>query len=350
MKKALIFGITGQDGSYLAEFLLKKNYFVHGVFRRSSAPNTQRIDHLIESKINKENSKFFNLHYGDLTDSNSIIKILQLVKPDEIYNLAAQSHVQVSFEIPEYTYDVVGTGALRILESMRILNLKKCKYLQASSSEMYGNSNEIPQNEITAFKPQSPYASAKVLAYWTAKNYRDNFKIFASNSIMFNHESPRRGVNFVTKKIVRGLCRIQLGKQEKLMLGNLEAKRDWGYAKEYSELFWKILQHDKPDDFVIATNKSYSVREFVELCCEELKIDISWSGRGLNEKGVNKKNNKTIVKLNPKYFRKGEVNHLRGNFDKANKILNWKPKVNLKKLIKIMVNEEMKIIKLNKFY
>ena len=349
LKKALIFGITGQDGSYLSEFLLKKNYIVHGVIRRSSAPNTQRIDHLINSKNEKKLNRF-NLHYGDLSDTLSIFKILESIKPDEVYNLAAQSHVKVSFEIPEYTYDVVGTGTLRILECIRQLRLKKCKFLQASSSEMYGNSLEIPQNEMTKFSPQSPYASAKVLAYWTTRNYRDNHKIFASNSIMFNHESPRRGVNFVTKKIVRGLCSYKLGKQKNLILGNLDAKRDWGYAKEYCEMFWKILQHDKPDDFVVATNKSYSVRDFIEITCNELKINLKWIGKGLNEKGINKNNKKVIINLSPKYFRKGEVNFLQGDYSKSLKILKWKPKIDLKKLVKIMILEEMKYLKESKFY
>lgn len=349
-KKAIIFGITGQDGSYLAEFLLKKNYIVHGVFRRSSAPNTQRIDHLIDSKINKEKSKRFFLHYGDLTDSLGITRIINEIKPDEIYNLAAQSHVKVSFDIPEYTYDVVGTGALRILETMRQLKLNKSKYLQASSSEMFGNSNELPQNENTKFNPQSPYATAKVLAYWTTKNYRDNHKIFASNSIMFNHESPRRGINFVTKKIIRGLCKIKYGRQDLLELGNLDAMRDWGYAKEYCEVFWKILQHNKPDDFVIATNRSHSVRKFVELSCKELNINLEWSGKGVNEIGINKKNKKIVIKLNKKYFRRGEVDHLKGDFSKSQKLLKWKPKTNLEKLVKIMVKEEIKNIKSNKFY
>ena len=350
IKKAMIFGITGQDGSYLAGFLLKKNYIVHGVFRRSSAPNTQRIDHLIDSKINKEKSNKFFLHYGDLTDSLGISRIINEIRPDEIYNLAAQSHVKVSFDIPEYTYDVVGTGTLRILETMRQLKLKKSKYLQASSSEMFGNSDELPQNEETKFNPQSPYASAKVLAYWTTKNYRDNYKIFASNSIMFNHESPRRGINFVTKKIIRGLCNIKYGNQKYLELGNLDAMRDWGYAKEYSEVFWKILQHNKPDDFVIATNKSYSVRKFVELTCKELNINILWNGKGAKEVGINKNTKKTVIKLNKKYFRRGEVDHLRGDFTKSQKILKWKPKIDLKKLVKIMVKEEIKNIKSNKFY
>jgi GDPmannose 4,6-dehydratase len=245
---------------------------------------------------------------------------------------------------------VVGTGALRILETMRQLKLNKSKYLQASSSEMFGNSNELPQNENTKFNPQSPYATAKVLAYWTTKNYRDNHKIFASNSIMFNHESPRRGINFVTKKIIRGLCKIKYGRQDLLELGNLDAMRDWGYAKEYCEVFWKILQHNKPDDFVIATNRSHSVRKFVELSCKELNINLEWSGKGVNEIGINKKNKKIVIKLNKKYFRRGEVDHLKGDFSKSQKLLKWKPKTNLEQLVKIMVKEEIKNIKSNKFY
>lgn len=349
-KKALIFGITGQDGSYLAEFLLKKKYHVHGVIRRSSAPNTQRIDELIEKSNHKNKFNKFHLHYGDLTDSFSILNIINLIKPSEIYNLAAQSHVKVSFEIPEYTYDVVGTGTLRILEAIKQLKLKNCRFLQASSSEMYGNSIEIPQTENTRFNPQSPYASAKVLAYWTTKNYRDNYKIFASNSIMFNHESPRRGVNFVTKKIIRGLCKIKLKKLDNIFLGNLDSKRDWGYAKEYCEMFWKILQYSKPDDFLVATNKSHSVREFIELSCKELKMPIKWSGKGINEIGIDSKSNKILIKISKKYYRKGEVNYLLGDPSKSKKLLNWYPKTSLKMLIKIMIKEELKLIRENKFY
>lgn len=350
IKKALIFGITGQDGSYLAEFLLKKNYFVHGVIRRSSAPNTQRIDHLIDSKLTNSKSAKFNLHYGDLTDTLSIFNILKNVKPNEIYNLAAQSHVKVSFEIPEYTYDVVGTGTLRILEAIRQLNMIQTRFLQASSSEMFGNSNEKFQDETTTFKPQSPYATAKLLAYWTTKNYRDNHKIFASNSIMFNHESPRRGLNFVTKKIIRALCKYKIKKQDILVLGNLDAKRDWGYAQEYCEMFWKILQHKKADDFVVSTNKTYSVRDFIDLTCQELGINFKWIGKGINEKAINTNDNKAFIKLSPKYFRKGEVNYLLGNSEKALKLLKWKSKVDLPDLVKIMVKEEMNLIKNNKFY
>jgi len=351
MKKkiALIFGITGQDGSYLAELLLAKKYTVFGVIRRSSAPNTQRIDHLIPQSYDDHKSNKVKLLYGDLTDSLSILKILTQTKHDEIYKLAAQSHVKVSSDIPEYTYNVVGLGVLRILESIKMLNLNS-KFLQASSSEMYGNSPDISQNEKTNFSPQSVYASAKVLGYWTTVNYRDNYKIFASNSIMFNHESPRRGINFVTKKIIRGMCEIKLNKRNFLYLGNLEAKRDWGYAKEYCLMLWKMLQLKKPGDYVISTDKSYSVRDFIEIASSQLGFKLSWKNKGLKEIGVNGNNNKTIIKISPFYYRKGEVNYLLGDSSKARKELGWKPKTDLSELISIMIKEELNFIKDNRFY
>ena len=346
-KKALIFGITGQDGSYLSEILISKNYYVYGVIRRSSAPNTQRI----ESNINfskKSNQKKVNLLYGDLTDSLSVHNIVNEVKPDEIYNLGAQSHVKVSFEVPEYTYNVVGLGALRILESIKNLKIK-CKYLQASSSEMYGNINAKKLNEKTSFQPESPYATAKVMAYWTTINYRKNYNVYASNTIMFNHESPRRGLNFVTKKIVRGLCEIKLKKRKILILGNLDSKRDWGYAKEYCYLFWKTLQLKNPTDLVIATGRNYSVREFVELVSKYLDISFNWKGKGVNELGIDS-NKKIIIKISPHFFRPNDVENLLGVSNKAKKLLNWKPKTSIKELIKIMVDEELKFLSKNKFY
>ena len=346
-KKALIFGITGQDGSYLSELLLSKKYLVFGVIRRSSAPNTQRIDHLIIHSLDDIKSNKVNLFYGDLTDSLSVIKILKEIQPDEVYNLAAQSHVKVSSDIPEYTYNVVGLGVLRILESIRFLNLKS-KFIQASSSEMYGNSSEISQNEKTNFNPQSSYASAKVLGYWTTVNYRDNYKIFASNIIMFNHESPRRGVNFVTKKIIRGLCEIKLKKRKLLYLGNLEAERDWGYAKEYCYMLWKIVQLKNPGDFVISSDKSYTVRSFIEIAAKKIGFNLVWKNKGIKEVGLS--NNKVIIKVSPVYYRKGEVKSLLGDSSKAKKELGWKPKTNLTQLIAIMVKEELKLIKENRFY
>ena len=349
MKKALILGVTGQDGSYLAEFLLNKGYKVFGLVRRSSSPNTHRIDNLITNSINDKSKNKLIRIYGDVTDSTQISVILKKYKPDEVYNLAAQSHVRVSFEIPEYTYDVVGLGPLRVLDAIKNVN-PKIKYLQASSSEMFGNSKKIPQDENTQFSPESPYASAKVLGYFTTINYRKNFGIFACNSIMFNHESPRRGLNFVTKKIVRGLCEIKLNHRKVLYLGNLSAKRDWGYAKDYVECFWKIMQHNKPDDFVIATGKSFSVKTFCELVCNELGIIIKWKGKGINEKGIDVTSNSEIILIDPYFFRPNDIMELRGNFNKAKKNLNWKPKTNLKQLISIMVKEELRLIQDSKFY
>tara|TARA_B100000787_G_C16194031_1_gene299440 strand:+ start:2531 stop:3574 length:1044 start_codon:yes stop_codon:yes gene_type:complete len=340
-KKALIFGITGQDGSYLAEFLLKKNYIVHGVKRRSSSINTNRIDHIYQDP--HERNRKFILHYGDITDSTSVSKIINLIKPDEIYNLAAQSHVSVSFEVPEYTANADGLGALRILEAIKFHNLvKKTKFYQAGTSEMYGKVQEVPQNEKTNFYPLSPYGVAKLYAHWITKNYREAYKIFASNGILFNHESPRRGETFVTKKIVRAMCKIKFGLQNKLYLGNLYSKRDWGHANDYIFAMWKILQQKKPGDFVIATGKQYSIKQFVMFVAEELKMKIGWKGRGLNEKAYLQDEKKIIIECDKEYIRPLDVNTLLGDASKARKELKWKPKINIKQLVKEMVTEELK--------
>ena len=336
MKKiALIFGVNGQDGSYLTRFLLKKKYRVFGVIRRSSSFNTSRIDHIYKDPHEKSS---FRLIYGDLTDSLSVLKILENTKPNEVYNLAAQSHVKVSFDVPEYTANVDAIGTLRILDAIKTLNLKKTKFYQAGTSEMYGSSKP-PQNEMTNFKPQSPYAAAKLYAHWITICYRDAYNLFACNGILFNHESPVRGGTFVTKKIISGLCKIKKNKQRILYLGNIYAKRDWGHAKDYVEAMWKMLQQKKPSDYVIATGKSYSVKEFINLVSKELKINILWKGKGLNEIGYYKQ--KPIIKIDKKYFRPLEVDHLRGNPNKAKNLLNWKPKKSLKNLIKSMVSEEL---------
>ena len=342
-KKALIFGVTGQDGSYLSEILIKKNYEVHGVKRRSSSINTGRIDHIYQDPHDK--NKNFLLHYGDITDSTSVSKIIKDTKPNEIYNLAAQSHVAVSFEVPEYTANADALGALRILEAIKFHKLqKKTKFYQAGTSEMFGKVQSIPQNENTPFYPLSPYGVAKLYAHWITKNYREAYKIFASNGILFNHESPRRGETFVTKKIVSALCRIKLGKQKKLYLGNLSAKRDWGHARDYCYAMWKILQQKEPDDYIIATGKQYSIKEFVNLTVKELNIKIKWKGKGLNEKAYDK-NNKIIIECDKSYIRPLDVNTLLGNAMKARKKLKWKPKTNLINLIKEMVDCELKVLK-----
>jgi GDPmannose 4,6-dehydratase len=342
MKKALITGITGQDGSYLAEFLLNKNYIVHGIKRRSSLINTHRIDHLYQDP--HDNNLNLILHYGDLTDSSSLIRIIKEVEPDEIYNLAAQSHVAVSFETPEYTANSDAIGPLRILEAIRILGLeKKTKFYQASTSELYGMTNEIPQKETTPFHPRSPYAVAKLYAYWITVNYREAYGIYACNGILFNHESPVRGETFVTRKITRALARIKLGLQEKLFLGNLDAKRDWGHAKDFVEAQWLMLQQDYPDDFVISTGNQYSVRDFVNLACKELDIELTWKGKGLNEVGLSK--NKEIIKVDPRYFRPTEVDTLLGDYSKAKKKLGWKPKITFNDLVKEMVKEDYRFFK-----
>ena len=342
MKKkiALIFGITGQDGSYLASFLIKKNYIIHGVKRRSSSFNTGRLDHLYQDPHEK-NRKFI-LHYGDITDAISVSSIIKNIKPDEIYNLAAQSHVAVSFEVPEYTANADGIGALRILEAIKFHGFeKKTKFYQAGTSEMFGKVLEIPQTEKTPFYPRSPYGVAKVYAHWITVNYREAYKIFACNGILFNHESPVRGETFVTKKIIMALCRIKLNKQKKLFLGNLDAKRDWGHAKDYVEAMWKMLQNKTPKDYVISTGKQYSVRNFVNLSLKELNIKYYWKGKGINERCYDDKGN-CIIECDKEYFRPLEVDTLLGDSSKARKELNWKPKYNIKKLVKEMVIAELK--------
>ena len=346
-KSALIFGITGQDGAYLAELLIKKKYVVHGVKRRSSSLNTERVDHLYqESHIKNRN---FILHYGDVTDSLSVFSIVNLVKPDEIYNLAAQSHVAVSFEVPEYTANADALGALRILEAIRSSKLiKKTKFYQAGTSEMFGKVQAIPQNEKTPFYPQSPYGVAKVYAHWLTVNYREAYKIFACNGILFNHESPIRGETFVTRKIVIGLCKIKLDQQKKLLIGNLYAKRDWGHAKEYVLAMWKILQQKKADDYVIATGVQYSVKDFINIVANELKIKIFWKGKGINEKGYNKEG-KAIIECDKNYFRPLDVNTLLGDSRKARKVLKWKPQIKIKDLAKEMVVKELERLKVNNF-
>src|SRR3990172_845609 len=358
-KVALITGVTGQDGSYLAEFLLEKGYSVHGVKRRSSSFNTDRVDHIYEDP-HIDNRRFI-LHYGDLTDSTNLIRIIQEVQPDEIYNLAAQSHVAVSFEEPEYTANADAVGTLRILEAIRILGLgKKTRFYQASTSELYGKVQEIPQKETTPFYPRSPYAVAKIYAYWITVNYREAYNVFACNGILFNHESPLRGETFVTRKITRAVARIKLGLQEKLYLGNLDAKRDWGHAKDYVEAQWLVLQQDEPDDYVIATGEQHSVREFVEASFREVGIEIEWKGSGIDEKGIVSSLTlalssalplssisalhigETLVEIDPRYFRPTEVESLLGDATKAKEKLGWQPKVGFKELVSEMVREDLK--------
>ena len=342
MKKALITGITGQDGSYLAEFLLKKGYEVHGIKRRTSLINTDRIDHLYQEP-NKTNRNFI-LHHGDLTDSTSLIRIIQDVRPDEIYNLAAQSHVAVSFEEPEYTANSDAIGALRILEAIKILKLeKKTKYYQASTSELYGDVRETPQSEKTPFYPRSPYAVAKLYAYWITINYKEAYGIYACNGILFNHESPVRGETFVTRKITIALARIKLGLQKKLYIGNLNAKRDWGHAKDFVEAQWLMLQQEKPEDFVIATGKQYSVRDFINEAAKNLDMEINWSGKGLDE--IGSFNGQDIIKVDPRYFRPTEVETLLGDASKAKEKLNWSPKITFEQLVKEMVDSDLKLAK-----
>tara|TARA_B100001248_G_scaffold221255_1_gene177380 strand:+ start:883 stop:1914 length:1032 start_codon:yes stop_codon:yes gene_type:complete len=339
-KIALITGITGQDGSLLAKFLLKKNYIVHGIKRRSSSFNTQRIDDIYQD-LHKPNVKLF-LHYGDLTDFPSILNIINKIKPDEIYNLAAQSHVKVSFETPEYTANADALGALRILEAIRILKLKKkIKFYQASTSEMYGT-YPPPQNENTPMHPASPYGAAKLYAHWITKNYRKSYNIFAATGILFNHEGPSRGETFVSRKITMAIANIIKNKQKILYLGNLDAYRDWGDARDYVKAMWKILQYKNPDDFVIATGKSHSVRKFVEIAFSLVGIKIHWKGKGLKEIGYEKKTNKTFIKIDKKYFRPQEVDNLRGNFNKAKKLLKWKPEIKFKDMIKEMIERDLK--------
>jgi GDPmannose 4,6-dehydratase len=340
-KIALITGITGQDGSYLTELLLDKNYIVHGIVRRSSNINTTRISSL----LNKEDNKNLFLHYGDLTDSTNILRIIKEISPDEIYNLGAQSHVAVSFDSPEYTAQTDALGPLRILEAIRILDLaKKTKVYQASTSELFGLVQEVPQKETTPFHPRSPYGVAKLYAYWITVNYREAYGIYACNGILFNHESPRRGETFVTRKITIGLSRIKLGLQKTLSMGNLDSKRDWGHAKDYVELQWRMLQQEKPEDYVIATGKQSSVREFIELCAVELGWEgIIWEGSGLNEIGKRRDNGETIITINPRFFRPSEVDSLLGDPTKANKKLGWFPKSSLRDLISEMIHNDLKI-------
>jgi len=340
-KKALIFGVTGQDGSYLAEFLLKKNYIVHAVKRKSSSLNTDRIDHLYDN-----NKKSFFLHYGDLTDPTSIFQLINSIKPNEVYNLAAQSHVAVSFVIPNYTANVDAIGCLNILEAIKSSTLKnKIKFYQAGTSEMFGKVLEIPQTEKTPFYPRSPYGVSKVFSHWMTINYRESYKMFACNGILFNHESPRRGETFVTRKITIGLSKIKLGLEKKLVLGNLNAKRDWGHAKDFVEAQWLILQQKKPGDYVIATGEQHSVKDFINLSAKYLGMKIFWKGKGVNEKGFNEKG-KIIIECNKKYFRPTEVETLLGDSKKARRLLKWKPKVSFKRLVAEMIESDL--TKLNK--
>lgn len=330
---ALITGITGQDGSYLAELLLEKGYEVHGIIRRASTFNTSRIDHLYQDP--HINGVRLHLHYGDLADSSNLNRLLEKIKPDEIYHLGSQSHVRVSFDLPEYTGDVTGLGTLRLLDAIRETGIKT-KFYQASSSEMYGKAAEIPLKETSPFYPRSPYGVAKVYGYWITKNYRESYKMFAANGILFNHESPRRGENFVTRKITRGLARIKLGKDKKLFLGNLDAKRDWGYAKDYVYGMWLMLQQGEPDDYVLATNETHTVREFVEEAAKYFGFDLVWRGKGVREKGVDANTGKIIIEIDQRYFRPAEVDILQGDYRKAKKKLGWEPAVTFKELVKIM--------------
>ena len=343
MKRALITGVTGQDGAYLAELLLKKGYEVHGIKRRTSLFNTNRIDHLYEDP--HQTGRHFMLHYGDLTDSTSIVQIVQQVKPDEIYNLAAQSHVKVSFEEPEYTANADALGALRLLEAIRIAGLEKVsRFYQASTSELYGLVQEMPQKETTPFYPRSPYAVAKLYAYWITVNYREAYGMYACNGILFNHESPQRGETFVTRKITRALARIKVGLQDRLYLGNLDALRDWGHARDYVEMQWLMLQQEQPKDYVIATGEQHSVREFVSLAAKFLQIEISWEGKGVDEKGLSKDGN-IIVAVDPRYYRPTEVESLLGDASKAKRELGWHPRTTFYQLVEEMADEDLKAAK-----
>ena len=339
MKKAIITGVTGQDGSYLAEFLLEKDYEVHGIVRRASTEKKERIDHIIDNPN-------FHLHYGDLTDSLSLVKIISKVEPDEIYNLAAQSHVAVSFEVPEYTADSTGIGVIRLLEAIRTCGLeKKCKFYQASTSELFGKVQEIPQSETTPFYPYSPYAAAKQYAYWVVRNYREGYGMFATNGILFNHESERRGETFVTRKITLAAAKIAAGIQEKLYLGNLDALRDWGYAKDYIECMWLMLQHNEPDDFVVATGEQYSVRDFCTKAFKRADIELRWEGKGVEEKGIDVSTGKIVVEVSPEFFRPTDVVTLLGNPAKAKEKLGWNPrKTSFDELVNIMVDSDVKLV------
>lgn len=347
-KKALITGITGQDGSYLAELLLDKGYEVHGIIRRSSSFNTKRIDHLYKDPHERNVHMF--LYYGDLTDSTNLIRLLQEIQPDEIYNLAAQSHVKVSFETAEYTANSDALGTLRLLEAIKLLGLEnKTKFYQASTSELYGKAQEVPQNENTPFYPRSPYGAAKLYAYWITVNYREAYNMFACNGILFNHESPRRGETFVTRKITRAAGRIAEGLQDRLYLGNLEAKRDWGYAPDYAQAMWLMLQQDKPEDYVIATGETHSVREFVEYAFDQVGIEIEWYGKGVEEKGYRKGTDDVIIEIDPGYFRPTEVDILLGDPTKAKKELKWEPKVKFEELVRIMAKHDLRRAKYEKY-
>jgi GDPmannose 4,6-dehydratase len=344
MKTALISGVTGQDGAYLSEFLLNKGYAVHGIKRRASSFNTERVDHLYRDPHEKD--RHFFLHYGDLTDTSNLVRIIQEVKPDEIYNLGAQSHVQVSFEVPEYTADTDGIGTLRFLEAIRILGLeKKIRFYQASTSELFGKVQEIPQKETTPFYPRSPYSVAKLYAYWIVVNYRESYGLYACNGILFNHESPIRGETFVTRKITQAATRIKLGLQDKLYMGNIDAKRDWGYAKDYVEAMWLMLQQKEPEDFVIATGTTTTVRDFIKMAFKEVGIELEWQGKGIEEKGIDSRTGKLMVAIDPRYFRPAEVELLIGDASKAQEKLGWKPKTDLSALIKMMVTSDMELAK-----
>ena len=342
MKRALITGVTGQDGAYLAEFLLKKGYEVHGIKRRTSLINTDRIDHLFQD-VHAKHRRFI-LHFGDMTDTSSLTRVINKVRPDEIYNLAAQSHVAVSFEEPEYTANADGVGTLRMLESIRLLGLaKKTRFYQASTSELFGNSPHCPQNEDTPFRPRSPYGAAKIYAYWITVNYREAYGMYACNGILFNHESPVRGETFVTRKITLGLSRIKIGLQEQLWLGNMDAKRDWGHARDFVEMQWLMLQQKEPRDFVIATGVQHTVREFVEAAARQLGMELQWRGRGVKETGVDAKTGKTIVRIDPRYFRPTEVENLLGAASRARRALGWKPRTTFAALVKEMVHSDLKM-------
>ncbi len=345
-KRALIFGVTGQDGAYLSEFLLDKGYEVHGIKRRSSSFNTERIDHLIEEPQKTHKKHSFFLHYGDITDSTNVLRLIREIEPDEIYNLAAQSHVAVSFETPEYTAQTDALGTLRILEAIRALGLAdKIKFYQASTSELFGNRQVTPQNELTPFYPCSPYAAAKLYGYWITVNYREAYGIFACNGILFNHESQQRGETFVTRKITRAVARIKYGLQDVLYLGNMNSMRDWGHAQDYVEAMWLMLQQDKPDDYVIATGETHTVREFVQKAFKEAGIDVVWRGTGITEHGINKETGKIIVATDHRYFRPSDVNLLLGDATKARSLLGWKPKVTFDELVKLMVHHDCKRVK-----
>ena len=350
-KVALITGITGQDGSYLAEFLVEKEYEVHGILRRSSSFNTGRIEHLYldEWVRDMKKKRLIELHWGDMTDSSSLIRIISEIRPDEIYNLAAQSHVKVSFDVPEFTAEVDAVGVLRLLEAVRIVGLAdKCRIYQASTSELYGKVQEVPQSENTPFYPRSPYGVAKLYGFWVMKNYRESYGMYCCNGILFNHESERRGENFVTRKITLAAARIAKGLQDKLYLGNLNALRDWGYAKDYIECMWLMLQQDQPDDFVIATGESHSVREFCTLAFKEAGIELRWEGAGVDEKGIDVKTGKVLVEVDPKYFRPAEVEQLLGNPTKARTVLGWNPhKTSFEELVRIMVQHDMNELKID---